>query len=77
MDGINGLAASQAALVALALAGFGGAVWSWLALALLAACAGFLPFNFPRARIFMSSGRVLRNTPRGALPTGVRVAATM
>ena len=25
----------------------------------------------------MSSGRVLRNTPRGALPTGVRVAATM
>jgi hypothetical protein len=24
-----------------------------------------------------SSGRVLRNTPRGALPTGVRVAATM
>ncbi|QWP75010.1 lipopolysaccharide biosynthesis protein [Lysobacter sp. K5869] len=53
MDGINGLAASQAALVALALAGFGGPVWSWLALALLAACVGFLPFNFPRARIFM------------------------
>jgi len=25
----------------------------------------------------MSSGRVLRNMPRGALPTGVRVAATM
>jgi hypothetical protein len=25
----------------------------------------------------MSSGRVLRNTPLGALPTGVRVAATM
>ena len=25
----------------------------------------------------MSSGRVLRNTPRGALPTGVRVVATM
>lgn len=25
----------------------------------------------------MSSGRVLRNTPRGALPTGVRVAATI
>src|SRR5207342_2214058 len=25
----------------------------------------------------MSSGRVLRKTPRGALPTGVRVAATM
>lgn len=53
MDGINGLAASQAALVALALAGFGGPVWGWLALALMAACLGFLPFNFPRARIFM------------------------
>ncbi|MGO1072636.1 MraY family glycosyltransferase [Lysobacter sp. CA199] len=53
MDGINGLAASQAALVALGLAWFGGPVWGWLALALLAACLGFVPFNFPRARIFM------------------------
>lgn len=53
MDGINGLAASQAALVALGLVWFGGAVWGWLALALLAACLGFIPFNFPRARIFM------------------------
>ncbi len=53
MDGINGLAASQAALVALGLAWAGGPVWSWLALALLGACLGFLPFNFPRARIFM------------------------
>ena len=54
MDGIDGLAASQAALVAL-----GYAAWSmpgalaWLALALAAACAGFLPFNLPRARIFL------------------------
>ncbi|MEH6414468.1 MraY family glycosyltransferase [Pseudomonas sp. CGJS7] len=53
MDGINGMAASQAALVALGLAWFGGPVWGWLALALMAACLGFLPFNFPRARIFM------------------------
>ncbi|MBX9402928.1 lipopolysaccharide biosynthesis protein [Lysobacter sp. BMK333-48F3] len=53
MDGINGMAASQAALVAVALAWLGGPVWSWLALALAAACLGFLPFNFPRARIFM------------------------
>ena len=36
MDGINGIAASQAIVVALGLA-----------------CLGFLPFNFPRARIFM------------------------
>jgi UDP-N-acetylmuramyl pentapeptide phosphotransferase/UDP-N-acetylglucosamine-1-phosphate transferase len=53
MDGINGMAASQTALVALGLVALGGPVWSWLALALLAACLGFLPFNYPRARIFM------------------------
>ena len=29
------------------------------------------------AKASRSSGRVLRNTPRGALPTGVRTAATM
>jgi len=54
MDGINGLAASQAALVA---AGFAtvmsGSTWGWLGWALVAACLGFLPFNFPRARIFL------------------------
>ncbi|NUS37748.1 MAG: hypothetical protein HOQ02_01815 [Lysobacter sp.] len=54
MDGIDGLAASQAQLVALAcalLARGGGD--AWLALALAAACAGFLPFNLPPARIFL------------------------
>jgi UDP-N-acetylmuramyl pentapeptide phosphotransferase/UDP-N-acetylglucosamine-1-phosphate transferase len=53
MDGINGIAASQALLLGLAMAWTGGGAWAWLALALAAACAGFLPFNFPRARIFM------------------------
>ncbi|UHQ21373.1 lipopolysaccharide biosynthesis protein [Lysobacter sp. 5GHs7-4] len=53
MDGINGLAASQAALAALALGWLAGAPGLWLGLALAAACLGFLPFNFPRARIFM------------------------
>lgn len=53
MDGINGLAASQAALAALAYAGLLTGQWYWLALALLAGCLGFLPFNFPRARIFL------------------------
>ena len=53
MDGINGLAASQAAIAALAYAGLLTGQWHWLALALLAGCLGFLPFNFPRARIFL------------------------
>ena len=54
MDGIDGLAASQAMLAAgcLALASGSGLAW-WLGWAVAAACAGFLPFNFPRARIFL------------------------
>ncbi len=54
MDGIDGLAASQAALVAAAWAlsaGQGPALW--LGLALVAGLCGFLPFNLPRARIFL------------------------
>lgn len=53
MDGINGIAAMQTALVAVALAWVCGGSWGGLGLALAAACLGFLPFNFPRARIFM------------------------
>lgn len=54
MDGIDGLAASQAGLAALGfalLAPPGGDVLP--ALALSAACLGFLPSNVPRARIFL------------------------
>ena len=55
MDGINGLAASQAMMIAalLSTAWSGGGSWIWMAAALAAACAGFLPYNFPRARIFL------------------------
>jgi UDP-N-acetylmuramyl pentapeptide phosphotransferase/UDP-N-acetylglucosamine-1-phosphate transferase len=53
MDGINGLAVTQTALAALAYAGMLTGAWHWLALALLAGCLGFLPFNFPNARIFL------------------------
>ena len=53
MDGIDGLAASQALIAGLAGAFFLQGPWSWLAAALFAACCGFLPFNFPRARIFL------------------------
>lgn len=56
MDGINGIATAQAAVVALALTWLPGALdgpWTLVALGLCAACIGFLPFNFPRARIFL------------------------
>jgi len=62
MDGSNGLVAIQSAFVGavivlwLAIAAnlhdF-APPWAWLAMALSGACLGFLPFNFPRARIFM------------------------
>lgn len=57
MDGIDGLVATQTAWVgvlamcAFALAGEAG--WGLLAACVAAAALGFLPFNFPRARIFM------------------------
>lgn len=53
MDGIDGLAASQAALVAAGMAWMADGPAQWLALALLSATLGFLPFNFPKARIFL------------------------
>ena len=54
MDGIDGLATSQAALVAagIALVLAPGSL-AWLAAGLFAAACGFLPFNFPKARIFL------------------------
>jgi UDP-N-acetylmuramyl pentapeptide phosphotransferase/UDP-N-acetylglucosamine-1-phosphate transferase len=54
MDGIDGLAASQATLVAAAFAVWAGSVLSiHLGLALIGSLLGFLPFNFPKARIFL------------------------
>ncbi len=53
MDGIDGLAASQALLAAAALAVVGSGDWRLLAVLLAGAAAGFLPFNAPRARIFL------------------------
>ena len=53
MDGINGIAASQAIAVMVFLSlGMEGA-WPKLALASAAATWAFLPYNFPRARIFL------------------------
>lgn len=53
MDGIDGLAASQTMLVAAGVTFLTSGVIQLLALALLAATAGFIPFNFPKARIFL------------------------
>lgn len=53
IDGIDGLATSQALLAALALGWALDGAGRLLALAVAAACAGFLPFNFPKARIFL------------------------
>ena len=53
MDGINGLAASQAVLCGLGFAAVLDGGGRLLALAIAGACLGFLPFNFPRARVFM------------------------
>lgn len=55
MDGSNGLAASQAMFAALGLAALVPAVApvAWLAVALAASCLGFLPLNFPQARLFL------------------------
>ena len=72
MDGVDGIAAATAAVsgAAFAVAGVRGGVTEVAVLGSLtsAAALGFLPWNFPRARIFM--GDV------GSLPLGLLLAAT-
>lgn len=54
MDGIDGIAATQALVVACACAlSSPDPLARWLALALAAACLGFLPLNLVNARIFL------------------------
>ena len=53
MDGIDGLASSQAVLAAAVPAMLAGGPGLALGLALVAATLGFLPWNFPRARLFL------------------------
>ena len=53
IDGIDGLAASQALLGALGLAMLLPPGAALLAVAVAGACLGFLPFNAPRARVFL------------------------
>jgi UDP-N-acetylmuramyl pentapeptide phosphotransferase/UDP-N-acetylglucosamine-1-phosphate transferase len=72
MDGINGIATAQA-LVACAFYGWlSGAIdpdVTLVALATFGAAAGFLPFNFPRAHIFMGDcGSLYLGTIIASLP---------
>ncbi len=57
IDGLNGLASGVSLIACLFLAGIAAVHGSWFAYAacglLAAGIAGFLPFNFPKARIFM------------------------
>ena len=57
IDGLNGLAAGTCAVACAFLAGIAATHGGWFvyfaSLLLLAGIAGFLPFNYPRARIFM------------------------
>ena len=57
IDGLNGLASGVTLLAAVALAAIAASMSAWFAyfssLLLAAGLVGFLPFNFPRARIFM------------------------
>lgn len=70
MDGIDGLATSQAALVAAAFAWLaGGTLAVHLGLAFIGSLLGFLPFNFPRARIFLG------DVGSGALGFGLALMA--
>ena len=53
MDGIDGLASTQALLCGIALACLLPDAWRLLGVVLAAGCLGFLPFNMPPARIFL------------------------
>lgn len=53
MDGINGIATTQATLAGAAFALVLPGPLALAGVVLALACLGFLPFNFPRARIFM------------------------
>lgn len=53
MDGANGIVAVQSVVVALALAVLMHGAAALVAVAIAAACLGFVPFNLPKARVFM------------------------
>ncbi len=84
IDGIDGMAASQAVLaataMALALGGLGEVPTAWFGAVLAGAVAGFLPYNAPRARAFMGdvgSASLGLALPALALAPGVPEASLL
>lgn len=71
MDGSNGMAGFQGVFAGLLMAGLfvhaGQTVMAAPALLVAAVCAGFLPLNFPLARVFMGDA--------GSVPLGFVIAA--
>jgi UDP-GlcNAc:undecaprenyl-phosphate GlcNAc-1-phosphate transferase len=69
IDGLNGLAAGTGLVAALFLALLGAGQGAWFvyfaALLLAAGLAGFLPFNYPRARIFDVAFTLVRRALAG------------
>ncbi|NRB70634.1 MAG: hypothetical protein HRU51_01820 [Xanthomonadales bacterium] len=78
MDGSNGMAALQGISSSLLLAFCFGradlAEWMLAALSVVAVCAGFLPWNFPRARVFLGDAGSL---PLGWLLAGLTMVAVL
>lgn len=91
MDGINGLAASQVMVASGLFATLATGVWQILAIALAGASLAFIPFNFPRARIFLGDvgsgalgfaiaalfSAVLASRPESDLPSFLAQAALL
>jgi len=86
LDGLDGLAAGVTAIASLVL--FANAAFrlqppqtsvSFLPLALMGACLGFLPFNFHPARVFMGGGAYTIGYALGALSIigGAKVASVL
>ena len=72
MDGIDGIAAAQALIVAGAFALLARDPLSrWVSMALAAACLGFLPLNLVKARIFLG------DVGSGALGYSIALAMTL
>jgi len=83
LDGLDGLATGVTAIAALVLfvhmRRLGQYSVSFLPLALLGCCLGFLPFNLGRARIFLGGGAYLLGHALGVLSivSGAKVATAL